>query len=171
MGPEIAKRAETGNALVEPPAHRLLRLQVRRHQGGATELQHLAELAALDELARIAQRRNETRGEGALVDNAGGGDRLPQRERLIASAAQRLLAKDMLAVGGGGDGGLRVQIVRRRIDEQVDARIGDQGLPIRLLLGPTETRLAFPTSPRIDIGDHHQIGLERGLVLHVGEVA
>ena len=100
-------------------------LQVAR-----AEVEDLAELAGLEQLARQPHRGHEAVVERAHVLDAGRGDALPGVVGLGGVAPQRLLADHVLAGLGGGDARPGVQVVGPAVVEELDALVGDQLAPV-----------------------------------------
>ncbi len=66
-----------------------------------------------DQVAEVAHRGGEAVGEGRHVNDAGVASGLVHEADLVGVAAQRLLAHDVLAVFGGGEGDRQVGVRRR----------------------------------------------------------
>ena len=126
---EVAERARAGLVGVETPGVER-RVVAPVLQVAAPEVPDLSELARLDHLARHAHRRHEAVVEGAHVLHACSRHLLPDLEALVRSAAERLLAEDVLPVPGCRDRRRGVHAVRAVVVEQADARVGDELAPV-----------------------------------------
>ena len=100
---EVPERPESRNALVHAPAHRLIRIDVGRHEEARPNMRDLTELAGLDHFAHEPDGGYESEDEGALMNDSGRGNRPPHFERFVGGATEGFFAKDMLAVASRFD--------------------------------------------------------------------
>ena len=126
---EVAERSRAGLLLVEPPDLRELRVHHPLLVIAAAEVVDLTELAGLDDLLGQDDRRIEAVVERRHVLHAGGGDLPPDLVGLVGVAAERLLADDVLARLGGGDGRLEMGVVRPAVVEDLHVGIRDDVFP------------------------------------------
>ena len=128
MRAEVADRAGACRPLVEPPALGVGRAPVL--EVGGAEVEGVAEVPGLEQLAGKPDGRDKAVVERAHVQHARLDCGLPHRERLIRCAAEWLLAEEMLPGRRGCDGGLGVHVVGAAVVEEVDRRIGEERLPV-----------------------------------------
>ena len=139
MRAEVAERAGAGDRRVEMPVVRG-RVPAPGLEVAGAEVDDLAELSGLDELACEPDRRDEAVVEAGGVDDSCVLGRAPHRVRLVGRERERLLAEDVLASARGGDRRLGVKRVRPAVHEEADALVGDLLPPVRRRLGPAEAR-------------------------------
>ena len=126
---EVAQGSRAGGPTVEPPD--LLGRVAPVLQIATPEVTKLPELARLDHLAREPHCRDEAVVERAHVLHARGRDTTPDVVALVRIPSERLLANDVLAGFGGGDGRRRVQVVGTQVVEEPDRRVRHELLPVR----------------------------------------
>ena len=129
MRAQVAERAGPCEPLLEAPdlgVGRAPFLQV-----APAEVMDVAEVVGLEHLAREPHRGDEAVVERAHVHDTGRLHPLPDLVRLLAVAAERLLADDVLARLGRRDRRLGVQVVRTAVVEELHLRVGDELAPVR----------------------------------------
>ena len=167
MRAEVAKRSGAGGLLVEAPARRCVDSPGLEVTGA--EVEELAEVAGLDDLARQAHGRHEAVVEAAHVHDRCLLCRAPDRVRLFSRPPERLLAEDMLAVSRRLDRRLGMEVVRAAVVEELNALVGHLLAPVRRrLLPPVEPAGLLHLLGRAP-GDRDEARLECGL--EVGRLA
>ena len=107
-----------------------------------------SELATGNHLARLLHERVAAVVEGDGVHDAGLFGRLVQRLRIRCRHRERLVRDDVLAVLQRGQDDRDVQVIRRRVVDDVDVGIGGQRLVAAVGLGHAE-RVGFSTRRRL----------------------
>src|SRR5439155_11356578 len=123
VGAEVAEGAGSGPGGIEPPEGRV-RAPAPRLQVAGAEVDDLAELAGLEQLAREPDGGDEAVVEAAHVLYACTLGRSPYFVRLGGAQPERLLAEDVLAGLRGGDRRLGVDGVRAAVVEEADPLVG-----------------------------------------------
>ncbi len=120
---DVADRG-AGAALVglEPPRE-VCRLEQPVLKIAAVHEVQRAQFAGGDHRARLLHQRVAAIVEGDRVDDAGPRRRVEQRARFGGGHRQRLVGHDVFAMGERGHDDRRVQIVGRRVVDDVDVRI------------------------------------------------
>jgi hypothetical protein len=126
-----SRRHEKSGVLQQPV------LQVR-----AVNEMDASELAAGNHLARLLHERVAAVVEGDGVHDAGFLGRLVQLPGVRRRHRERLVRNDVLAVLQRGQHHGHMQVIRRRVVDDVDVGIGDQRLVAAVVLGHAE-RIAF----------------------------
>jgi hypothetical protein len=109
---------------------------------------HASELAAGNHLARLLHERVAAVVEGDGVHDAGLPGRLVQLLRIRRRHRERLVRNDVLAALQRGQHHGHMQVIRRRVVDDVDVGIGDQRLVAAVGLGHAE-RVGFPPRRRL----------------------
>ena len=126
--PTSASAPEPARAL-EAPAHRAVRVAAVVGPVPAAEVQHLAQVAGLDQVADVGDARGAAEGEADLGDRGRAAGGVGHRAGVVQGVAQRLLAQHVLAGGEQALDDLAVQRVRDDDADHVDVvGLGD-GLP------------------------------------------
>ena len=130
--PTSASAPEPARAL-EPPAHRAVRVAAVVGPVPAGEVQHLAQVTGLDQLADVGDARGAAEGVADLGDEGivAGGCVCCRGHRagVVQGVAQRLLAQHVLAGGQQALDDLTVQRVRDDDADHVDVVGRGDGLP------------------------------------------
>ena len=120
---EITEGAGPCLSGIEPPGA-LVRIPAPRLEVARAEVDDVAELARVQELADEAHGGHEAVVEAAHVHDAGLLGFLPHPVRLLRREPQRLLAQDVLAVPRRLDAGLGVDGVRPAVVEELHPVVG-----------------------------------------------
>ena len=136
---EVAERAGPGLGRIEAP-RALVRIPAPGLEVTRPEMDDVAELSGVEELADEAHGGHEAVVEPAHVHDAGPLGLLPHPVRLLRRETERLLAQDVLAVPRRLDTRLGVDRVRPAVVEELYPVVGD-------LLAPVGDRLPQPHSP------------------------
>ena len=101
-------------------------------------MEDAAQVASLDHLLRLRDGGNAAIIVANHVHHARFLDRFEHRLGFLHGHGERLFAEDMLAGPGGGDGDLRMRVVRRVDVENIDLGIGHDFAPIGHRVFPAE---------------------------------
>ena len=123
--------------------------------------QHVADAAALDELAGLHHRRAENFRLGVAMQHARGFDGLEHLAGFMPIARQRLRADDMLAGAGAANRQILMKMIRHAENDQVEILAGDDAVDVGGCLGDVpflgeSSRHARPTArPRRGFPSRH----------------
>ena len=149
--PTSASAPDAGRAL-EAPAHRAVRVAAVVGPVPAAEVQHLAQVAGLDQVPDVGDARGAAEGEADLGDDVATGGCVccrGHRAGVLQGVAQRLLAQHMLA---GGEQTLDHLAVQRVGDHDAD-HVDVVGLGDRLPGG------VVPLVPEAAGGERAELGV------------
>ena len=168
---QVAEGARARELLLQAPDQRRV---VLRHdpflQVHGAVVVDAPQLAALDQLVGLPHGGHEAVVEGGLVLDLRLLHRVQHLLRFFRRAGQGLLAEDVFAGPGGGDGGLGVGVVGPAVVEELDLLVVQHLLPVGVVLRRTRSASAPPaTCFLVAPADGDELGDGHGRIHHVGQ--